>query len=128
MPSNFVHYSAYLSNAITLLKQCSITFNKQAKNETVQKCYTPLVKLCDGPNTAKGGASINSIPDILNQYDNKKRYKKEVGIEQCKTYYETSCTNRYVEKSPGKFVADSTCEKIPFELCGRGNFSILLKL
>ena len=27
---------------------------------------------------------------------------------------------RYVEKSPGKFVADTKCEKLPTELCGAG--------
>ena len=28
--------------------------------------------------------------------------------------------SRYVQKSPGKFVADTSCEKLPKELCGRG--------
>ena len=27
---------------------------------------------------------------------------------------------RYVEKKPGQFVADTSCEKLPKELCGKG--------
>ena len=40
--------------------------------------------------------------------------------EQCKTFYETACTTKYVEKQPGKFVGDTKCEKLPVELCGVG--------
>ena len=40
--------------------------------------------------------------------------------EQCKTFYETACTTKYVEKQPGKFVGDTSCEKLPVELCGAG--------
>jgi len=40
------------------------------------------------------------------------------GNEICKEYYESSCTTKYVEKSPGKFVGDTSCEKIPVKLCG----------
>ena len=40
--------------------------------------------------------------------------------EQCKTFYETACTTKYVEKQPGKFVGDTNCEKLPVELCGAG--------
>ena len=72
-------------------KICSITFKQQAYNETVQKCYKPVEKVCDGN-----------------------------GPEECKTVYESSCTTRYVEKSPGKFVGDTKCEKLPTELCGAG--------
>jgi hypothetical protein len=38
----------------------------------------------------------------------------------CRTFFETSCTTKYVEQSPGKFAGDTTCEKIPVELCGTG--------
>ena len=31
-----------------------------------------------------------------------------------------SCTIKYVEKQPGKFVGDSRCEKLPVEVCGAG--------
>merc|ERR1711862_368211 len=34
--------------------------------------------------------------------------------------YESSCTTRYVEKQPGKFVGDTACEKLPVEICGAG--------
>ena len=72
-------------------KTCSITFRQQAFNETLQKCYTPVVKVCNGQ-----------------------------GEKQCNTVYESSCTTRYIEKRPGKFVADTACEKLPTELCGAG--------
>ena len=72
-------------------KTCSITFNQQAYNETVRKCYTPVEKVCNGQ-----------------------------GEQECTTVYESSCTTKYVEKSPGKFVGDTKCEKRPTELCGAG--------
>ena len=72
-------------------KQCSITFKQKAVNETVQKCYRPIEKLCNGQ-----------------------------GPEECRTVYESSCTTKYVEKQPGKFVGDTACEKLPIEICGAG--------
>ena len=72
-------------------KLCSITFKQKAFNETVQKCYRPIKKLCNGQ-----------------------------GPEECRTVYESSCTTKYVEKQPGKFVGDTACEKLPIEICGAG--------
>ena len=72
-------------------KSCQITFKQQAMNETVKKCYKPLEKVCNGQ-----------------------------GEEECRTVYESSCTTRYVEKQPGKFVGDTACEKLPIEICGAG--------
>ena len=72
-------------------KQCSITFKQKAMNETVKKCYRPIEKVCNGQ-----------------------------GPEECKTVYESSCTTKYVEKQPGKFVGDTGCEKLPIEICGAG--------
>merc|ERR1712123_126335 len=72
-------------------KQCQITFKKQAFNETVEHCYRPIEKVCDGQ-----------------------------GPTECRTVYESSCTTKYVEKQPGKFVADTSCEKLPVEICGAG--------
>jgi len=72
-------------------KRCQITFKQQALNETVQKCYKPLEKVCNGE-----------------------------GEEICKTVFESSCTTKYVEKQPGKFVGDSQCEKLPIKVCGKG--------
>jgi len=72
-------------------KLCSITFKQQAYNETVQKCYKPVEKVCNGQ-----------------------------GPEECRTVYESSCTTKYVEKQPGKFVGDTSCEKLPIEICGAG--------
>ena len=123
-------------------KKCSISFVTKAQNETVEKCYTPLVKVCGegngsgrpaSGNGGGGGGSINGIPDILNQYGNerlkqKRRFKKDIDSKQeCKTYYETSCTTKYIEKSPGKFVGDTSCEKLPVEFCGQGNYECPFK-
>merc|ERR1711935_622568 len=72
-------------------KQCSIIFKQQAYNETVKKCYKPVEKVCNGQ-----------------------------GPEECRTVYESSCTTKYVEKQPGKFVGDTSCEKLPIEICGAG--------
>merc|ERR1712066_675112 len=72
-------------------KTCQITFKQQAVNETVRKCYKPLVKECNGQ-----------------------------GEDICKTVYESACSTKYVEKQPGKFVGDTSCEKLPVEICGAG--------
>jgi len=72
-------------------KLCSITFKQQAFNETVKKCYKPIEKVCNGQ-----------------------------GPEECRTVYESSCTTKYVEKQPGKFVGETGCEKLPVEICGAG--------
>jgi hypothetical protein len=72
-------------------KQCQITFKQQAMNETVKKCYKPIEKVCNGQ-----------------------------GPEECRTVYESSCSTKYVEKQPGKFVGDTACEKLPIEICGAG--------
>merc|ERR1712038_1387062 len=72
-------------------KSCSITFKQQAFNETVRKCYRPTMKVCNGR-----------------------------GPEECRTVYESSCTTKYIEKQPGKFVGETGCEKLPVEICGAG--------
>jgi hypothetical protein len=72
-------------------KTCQITFSAQAYAETVSACYTPVSKVCGGE-----------------------------GPEECRTVYEASCTTKYVEIQPGKFGADTTCEKLPVEICGTG--------
>ena len=56
-------------------KNCQITFKQQAVRETVKKCYKPQRKVCNGQ-----------------------------GPVECKTIYETSCTTRYIEKQPGRFL------------------------
>ena len=73
-------------------KQCSITFTQKAFNETVRKCYKPVDKVCNGS-----------------------------GPEVCQTVYESSCTTKYTEKVPGgKLVGETSCEKLPVEICGAG--------
>ena len=72
-------------------KTCQITFKQQAFNETVRKCYKPVEKVCNGQG-----------PDV------------------CQTIYESSCSTKYIEKQPGKFVGDTGCEKLPVEICGAG--------
>lgn len=79
------------SNLINSAPLFQLTFKKQAIEEPVKKCYTPLTKNCDGR-----------------------------GPTECRTLYESSCTTRYIEKRPGKFVADTKCEKLPVEICGAG--------
>lgn len=72
-------------------KKCQITFRQEASKETVRKCYRPQEKICNGQ-----------------------------GDEECRTVYESSCTTRYIEKTPGKFVGDTACEKLPVKICGKG--------
>ncbi len=72
-------------------KTCQITFKQQATVESVKKCYRPLNKVCNGQ-----------------------------GPEECRTVYESSCTTRYIEKNPGKYVGDTRCEKLPIDICGAG--------
>ena len=72
-------------------KKCQITFRKEASREIFRKCYTPLVKVCNGQ-----------------------------GPEECRTVWESSCTTRYVEKTPGNFIADTKCKKFPKKFCGQG--------
>ena len=72
-------------------KTCQITFKKQAMIEKVKKCYRPMEKICNGQ-----------------------------GPTECRTVYESSCSTRYIEKRPGKFVGDTKCEKLPIEICGAG--------
>lgn len=91
-------------------KICQITFTQKAIRETVKKCYRPVEKVCNSPaqpeygqpQTGYGQPQDNQAP------------------QECRTVYESSCTTKYVEKSPGKFVADTKCEKLPVEICGQG--------
>ncbi|XP_023322351.1 uncharacterized protein LOC111696834 [Eurytemora carolleeae] len=72
-------------------KRCQITFRQEATKETIRKCYKPQEKVCNGQ-----------------------------GEEECRTVYESSCSTKYIEKTPGKFIGDTSCEKLPVEICGRG--------
>lgn len=75
----------------TFEKTCQITFKQMAVEESIKKCYKPIEKVCNGQ-----------------------------GPEECRTVYESSCTTKYIEKQPGKFVGDTKCEKLPIEICGAG--------
>jgi hypothetical protein len=107
----------------TFNKECTISFVQKATNDTVQKCYKPLVKVC---GEGSSGNNDNNFVDQQEYYGRKRRksrFKKDTqGGEnkKCTTFFESSCTTRYVEKSPGKFVADTSCERLPVELCGQG--------
>jgi len=72
-------------------KTCRISFRKKAVNEKVKKCYKPVERVCTGQ-----------------------------GEEKCYTVYETACSTRYVETVPGKNTAQTSCEKLPVEICGAG--------
>ena len=75
-------------------KHCSITYKQVAQNDTLLHCYNPLVRECQDVDPAQPATA-----------------------EECKEYQETSCTTRYVEKSPGKFLGDTSCEKVPVKYC-----------
>jgi len=77
----------------SFLKKCQISYRKHAVNETFNHCYRPLVRDCSAP---------------------------AFGEETCRTYYESSCSTRYIEKldGSGNFVGDTRCEKLPVKLCG----------
>ena len=38
----------------------------------------------------------------------------------CQTVFESSCATMYVELRPGKFEANTECEKLPVQVCGPG--------
>ncbi len=106
-------------------KTCQITFRQIANKETVQKCLTPLKKVCDqsaaqpqyGQPQYGGGRGNGG-----GQQQSQAQYGGGSGQaeEECRTFYESSCTTRYIEKSPGKFVGDTQCEKQPVKMCGQG--------
>ena len=115
-------------------KKCQITFKKMASVETVKKCYTPLEKVCGGGDSLAdpslpvyGNAPPTSyLPDGGSPRTgngggaNRAGGNGGGGQEECKTFYESACTTKYIEKQPGKFVGDTRCEKLPIELCGQG--------
>ena len=74
----------------TYEKRCTITYKQVAQNDSLLHCYNPLVRSCSQP---------------------------ESGEEKCGEFYETGCTTRYVEKSPGKFVQDTACQRFPVTRC-----------
>ena len=110
-------------------KSCQITFKQVATQETVQKCLTPLRKVCGDGNG--NGAAQPQYGQGQAQYGGGNGNGGNGGVngggsgsggagEECRTFYESSCTTRYIEKQPGKFVGDTSCEKQPVELCGQG--------
>ena len=120
-------------------KKCQITFKKMSSIETVKKCYTPLEKVCGGgdslsdaqglaeygngaaaPTSYLPGGGRNGGGNFGGNGFGGGRGAAGGGQEECKTFYESSCTTKYVEKQPGKFVGDTRCEKLPIELCGQG--------
>ena len=54
-------------------------------------CRTPVSKVCDGE-----------------------------GPDECMTVYESSCSTKYREKQPGKFVGDTVYKKIPVQVSRAG--------
>jgi len=115
-------------------KKCQITFKKMASVETVKKCYTPLEKVCGGGDNLSDPAlaSYGNAPPTSYLPDggsprtgnggggSRAAGNGGGGQEECKTFYESACTTKYIEKQPGKFVGDTRCEKLPIELCGQG--------
>ena len=72
-------------------KSCSITFKQEVVSETIQKCYRPQKKVCNGQ-----------------------------GIERCETVFESSCETKYIKQVSGEFIGDTQCRKLPLEVCGKG--------
>ena len=72
-------------------KTCQISFRQTPSTEVVRSCLTPVRKVCGGD-----------------------------GPEVCRTVHETSCMTRYVERHPGKLGPETTCQRVPVELCGAG--------
>ena len=99
-------------------KKCQITFKQMAVTETVKKCYRPLMKTCGN----EANPSRLRVKRQLAEYGDERDSGSlaDANNEQCKTFYESACTTKYVEKQPGKFVGDTSCEKLPIELCGEG--------
>ena len=107
----------------TFEKKCSISFQKKANNETIEKCYNPLVRICED----EASSGDENSPRQQGQYGAGQKIKSKGKIEEkCKTYFESSCTTRYVEKHSGKFIGNTSCEKYPVELCGKGQYLWLL--
>ena len=64
----------------TFDKQCSISFVKKATNDTVQKCYKPLLKVCGEGRSGQFGNSDNNYVDQQEEYGGKRRksrFKKD---------------------------------------------------
>ena len=64
----------------TFNKICSISFVQKATNDTVQKCYKPLVKVCGEGRSGQFGNSDNKFVDQQEEYGRmrrKLRFKKD---------------------------------------------------
>jgi len=74
-------------------KSCQIIFRQEARRDSIRKCYRPLQKVCNGQ-----------------------------GPQICKKVFESSCSTRYVEKEGdrGKFLGETSCQKLPVDICGAG--------
>jgi len=98
-------------------KICQITFKQEAMRETVKKCYRPIEKVCNSQAQPEYGQAQQGYGQPQQEYG---QPEDNQAPQECRTVYESSCTTRYVEKSPGKFVGDTKCEKLPVEICGQG--------
>ena len=84
-------------------KLCQITFKQQATRETVKKCYRPQRKVCNGQ-----GKCLYIYTKTLIFVDTDFLFLNSIsGPTECRTVYESSCTTRYIQKQPGKFVGDT---------------------
>ena len=82
-------------------------------------CYMPalhsgsLRRKAEQKHALGGRGSIKRV--VLCQ--SQKKVCNGYGPEECRTVYESSCSTRYVEKKPGKHVADTKCKKLPIKDC-----------
>jgi len=98
-------------------KICQITFTQKAIRETVKKCYKPVEKVCDSKEQPQYSQPQTGYGQPQQGYGSPEDTQAP---QECRTVFESSCTTKYIEKSPGKFVADTKCEKLPLEICGQG--------
>lgn len=116
-------------------KSCFIEYKKQAADEPVQFCFTPLVKNCDIPGPTECSTEYTS--ECVTRYeehdvaDDVAECVDEVE-EKCEDVtqgYTTSeqCTKWPIRKcnvqsgNAKKYSPQTECKKVPFELCGPGS-------
>merc|ERR1740131_106215 len=89
-------------------EQCHYTYVTQFAPSQEEVCEENFEKSCQ--ITFKQKAMNERVEKVCNRE----------GPEECRTVYESSCTTKYIETQPGKFVGDTGCEKLPVEICGAG--------
>ena len=117
-------------------KQCTIEFKKKASAETVSLCHIPLKLEGDGPCICK----IVFESSCTTRYE---EHEVNDDIADCSTIQEENCevvnhgysSKETCKKWPKtkcqvdtqrnkKYIAETSCEKIPRSLCGKGSIVV----